>query len=275
MTKRERFRLWHQGQKWDAAEREWDRGAQLARKIRPLKGLKHTPLMAGITPSAARFLKLKSLYYLLRFDEGLHILRKTLLRPLFHLKNYLHSIIKQCAHKREGDFFFYGVDSVEDFSKKIEDPTSKLIVGFSYCQKPHECPSGRFTSDCIRDPHNFICRQCFIGKALNALPLERSVPILIKTVHHIGKKLFEVLETTPADQLFFMITACELTLKMFGDWGNMTGARGIGIRLDGRICNTMRAFELSERGIKPGLTTVLPKTEQRVLDLIRHRRESI
>ncbi len=52
--------------------------------------------------------------------------------------------------------------------------------------------------------------------------------------------------------MVFLITACELTLEMFGDWGNMLNIRGLGVRLDGRICNTMKAFELSEIGIKPG-----------------------
>jgi hypothetical protein len=60
-----------------------------------------------------------------------------------------------------------------------------------------------------------------------------------------------------------------MTLEMFGDWGNMVGARGLGVRLDGRICNTMKAFELSEAGIKPGLTVVLPETQTRLLSLIR------
>ena len=72
--------------------------------------------------------------------------------------------------------------------------------------------------------------------------------------------------------MIFLITACELTLEMFGDWGNMAGIRGIGVRLDGRICNTMRAFELSEKGIKPGLTLVLPKTQRRILELTLKRR---
>ena len=58
-------------------------------------------------------------------------------------------------------------------------------------------------------------------------------------------------------KLLFLITACEMSLVMFADYGNMMGAKGIGIRLDGRICNTMRAFHLSERGIKPGLTVQL------------------
>ena len=58
---------------------------------------------------------------------------------------------------------------------------------------------------------------------------------------------------------------------MFGDWGNMVNIKGIGVRLDGRICNTMKAFELSEAGIKPGLTVVLPETQKRILDLISRR----
>ena len=42
----------------------------------------------------------------------------------------------------------------------------------------------------------------------------------------------------------------------------MVKIKGVGVRLDGRICNTMQAFALSERGIKPGLTVVLPETQK-------------
>jgi len=79
----------------------------------------------------------------------------------------------------------------------------------------------------------------------------------------------EATHQNPEKQVLFLITACELSLTMFGDWGNMIGAKGIGVRLDGRICNTMRAFKLSEEGIKPGLTTVLKSSEQKILDLIK------
>ena len=63
-----------------------------------------------------------------------------------------------------------------------------------------------------------------------------------------------------------------MTLEMFGDLGNMVGIQGIGVRLDGRICNTMRAFELSEQGIKPGLTVVLDGAQEKILQLIKKRR---
>jgi hypothetical protein len=47
---------------------------------------------------------------------------------------------------------------------------------------------------------------------------------------------------------------------------------GVGVRLDGRICNTMRAFELSEQGIKPGLTVVLDEAKEKILEWIKIRR---
>lgn len=64
-----------------------------------------------------------------------------------------------------------------------------------------------------------------------------------------------------------------MTLEMFGDWGNMAGISGIGVRLDGRICNTMQAFVLSENGIKPGLTVVTEPTQERMLKLVKTLRE--
>ena len=105
---------------------------------------------------------------------------------------------------------------------------------------------------------------------MNALPPGDIRTLFIPTIHYIGEKMFQLTEENPAKQIVFLITACEMTLEMFGDWGNMVGARGIGVRLDGRICNTMKAFELSERGVKPGLTVVLPETQKQILSLVRN-----
>lgn len=95
---------------------------------------------------------------------------------------------------------------------------------------------------------------------------------MIPTVHYIGEKMLELRHEYPNREILFVITACELTLEMFGDWGNMIGIKGIGVRLDGQICNTMRAFEASEVGIKPGLAVVLNDTQDRILKLIEFRR---
>ncbi|NGX54156.1 MAG: hypothetical protein K1000chlam4_00881, partial [Chlamydiae bacterium] len=187
----------------------------------------------------------------------------------------LKSIVKKESYHCEGDFFFYGLGSIKEFVKEAKKEKALVIVGFSFCQKPLECPASRFSDKCIADPDHAVCRQCDIGKVLHALPEKKAIPLLIPTVHYIGEKIFEMMEKHRDRELIFMITACEMSLRMFGDFGNMMALKGIGVRLGGRICNTMRAFELAEEGTKPGLTLVLPDTQSEILALMREIRNSI
>lgn len=268
-----KLKIWNDSNDWDQAEAAWDSGSSEAAQKMPLKGLKQLPDMVGITPDTAKNLKWKSLKWMLTQDHAGEVRQGVLKHPFKYTWAFIKSVFKKKPYKRDGDFFLYGIDSVKAFEKLLVDDQNVFVVGFSYCHKPFECPSGRFTDACIRDPENAICRQCFIGKCLNAIPEKNVIPLLIPTVHYIGGKIFEAVHNNPGKKVIFMITACEMTLEMFGDWGNMVGIQGIGIRLGGRICNTMKAFELSERGIKPGLTVVLDDTQKKMLDLIRQRRK--
>lgn len=227
------------------------------------------PNVPGITKETARHLKWKSLKYLLKHDEKRVIPRYFFKHPFKYGWALLKSTLKSKSFKRDGDFFLYGIDNVDAFKEQLDHPNSLLVVGFSYCHKPFECPSGRFTSECLHQSDHPVCRQCFIGTCMHQLPAKKTIPLVIPTIHYIGEKIFEIVHNNPDKKVLFLITACELTLEMFGDWGNMVGIQGIGVRLDGRICNTMKAFELSERGIKPGLTVVLDITQQRMLEIIR------
>ena len=264
--------FWDQHSSWEEAAAAWKEGAQEAAKKTPLKTLKVLPQIPGITEETAKNLKWKSLKYMATHDKGGKIRRHFLKHPLRYGFNYLKSLFKKSSYTRDEDFFLYGIASVEAFEKMVRKKDTLLAVGFSYCQKPHECPSGRFSEQCIRDPNNPICRQCDIGQVMHTLPPTRTIPLIIPTVHYIGDQIFNLVHANPDKQILFLITACEMTLEMFGDWGHMAGIRGIGVRLDGRICNTMRAFELSEEGIKPGLTLVTPETQNRLLNLVKNMR---
>lgn len=266
-----KLKLWKEHETWERAEAAWDLGAGEAARKHPIKGLKTLPDMPGITPETAKNLKWKALKWMVSQDDKGEIRKGFFKHPLKYGWTFLKSIFKKKSYTREGDFFFYGVDSLPDFEKLLADSNNLFVVGFSYCHKPFECPSGRFTPECIHDPDNPICRQCFIGKSVNALPEKNNISLFIPTVHYIGGKIFEIVHDNPGKNVLFMITACEMTLEMFGDWGNMVNIKGIGIRLGGRICNTMKAFELSEKGIKPGLTVVLDATQKQMLDLIKLR----
>jgi len=251
----------------------WDARAQTLGKTHPLKTLQHLPEIPGITKGTSRFLRWKSLVYLLRHDKN-HIFKRYFWKhPFQYTWNILKSYVRKKSNLRDGDFFLYNFSSIEEFQKSLNAPL--VVVGFSYCHKPLECPSGRFTDQCIHDETHPVCGQCFIGKSVHALPSKNTKVFFIPTVHYIGEQFFKLLETYKANEMVFLITACELTLEMFGDWGNMLGIRGLGVRLDGRICNTMKAFELSEIGIKPGLTVVRDETQTKILELIRLIREKV
>lgn len=249
-------------------EKAWNNAAKIAAKENPIKGLKNLPNIPGITKETKKFLKLKGAKYLLFQKRGKTIIKYILKHPFRYTFRYLLSSFKKKSYARDGDFFLYGVNSIEDFKKNIQNPHSLILFGFSYCQKPFECPEGRFTKGCIADPSNSVCLQCDIGKVLHLLP-SHVIPVIIPTIHDIGEEVFALIEKHPDKKISFLITACEMTLEMFGDFGNMVGIKGMGIRLDGRICNTMRAFELSEHGVKPGLTVVTSSTQERILDLVR------
>lgn len=266
------MQFWDRFKNSEEAEKAWDLAAEEAAKKRPLKVLKSMPSMQGITPDTAKHLKWKSFYWMVTKDKDWSIMKSVLQKPFLHAYRYLKSLFKPAAFKKEGDYFYYGITGKADFERLLSERNNILLLGFSYCHKPFECPSGRFTDQCIRDVDNPVCQQCFIGKASHAAPADGVVPVYIPTVHDIGRKVFELQKLHPDKSIIFLITACEMTLTMFADWGNLAGIKGVGIRLDGRICNTMKAFELSEEGIKPGLTMVLEPTQKQMLAWLERRR---
>lgn len=225
-----------------------------------------------MTKETAKGLTWKSIRYLLGNDPERIFPRHFFKHPFKYTYHFIRSLLKPSAYKRDGDFFLYGLNDLSQFQQLLQTEPGPLALGFSYCHKPFECPSGRFSDQCARSADHPVCGQCFIGKTLHLLPSsQRKVyPLFIPTIHYIGEEMFKLREKHPDETLLFIITACEMTLEMFGHWGNMIQAKGIGVRLDGRICNTMKAFELSERGIKPGLTVVLPQTQQKLLDLLQN-----
>jgi len=265
---RDKLQIIESSSNWKQREKAWDEKARLHRGNFPLKTLKSMPKMVGITPGTAKFLRLKSLFYLLAHDEKRIFLRYFFKHPLKYTLSLLRSYLSPQNCTRKEDLFFYGLQTEEEFAALLEDPKTVPVVGFSYCQKPLECPSGRFTDLCQNDEGNPVCGQCSVGKCSTLLKGTNAKVLYIPTIHYIGEKIFEFVFENPGRQVVFLITACEMSLRMFGDWGNMVGAKGIGIRLDGRICNTMKAFKLSENGIKPGLTVVTGPTEEKMLTLL-------
>lgn len=260
--------MWTSKRSFEKEVENWEAQSKQASQTHPIKSLNKLPQMPGISPETAKGLRWKSFKWMIGKDEGWRCIKHFLKHPIKYAIGYLRSLFSKKRYRRDGDFFFFGLQNEREFIDLCQKEEALIVVGFSYCHKPLECPSGRFNPDCIADVNHSTCQQCFIGKMRHLLPPDKTIPLVIPTVHYIGEKIFETVHSYPERQVIFLITACEMTLEMFSDWGNMVGVKGIGVRLDGRICNTMKAFELSERGIKPGLTVVLEETQKKMLQLI-------
>lgn len=255
-------------------EREWNQRAQEAAKKFPINQAKNPPKMSSITPDTLKGLRFKSLKWMIFKDHHGDILKSFLKHPFKYGIRFLRSILMGKPYIREGDFFLYGLNSIEELHKKLNNKDSFFVIGFSYCHKPFECPSKRFSDQCCASPDNPVCNQCFIGKMCQATSQDNTVLLFIPTVHYISKKILDLVEAHPHKDIVFLITTCEMALEMFGDFSRMVHICGAGVKLEGRPCNTMKAFELSEQGIKPGLTSVSPENQQIMLELIRTRNQS-
>jgi hypothetical protein len=251
----------------------WEERANLAKQHFPLKKPKHHPSQVMIAPSDAKFLKIKALHWMITQDKGWKIAKQFLKHPFKYGFNLFKSLLKKEAFtSQEGDLFLYNTPSLSAFKESLKDQNTFVVIGFSFCQKPFECPSGRFSTKCAQDLNNPVCQQCSIGKIFHLLPdtfpQERYKTLSITTVHYIGEEIFKTVHEHKDKKVLFIISACELTLRLFGDLGNMVKIQGIGVRLQGRICNTLKAFALAEEGTKPGLTEIAPETEEKLLSLI-------
>ena len=267
-----REKFWDQFQTWDEAEAAWDTASQWAAASCPLRTVS-SPLVAAIAPGE-KGLRWKGLRWVVRKDTSLQLIRRLLRHPFRYAFQYLRSIFRGLPYQRTEDLFLYGITSPKEMKELMKREDAVLVVGFSYCQKPHECPCLRFSDACIHSLDSPVCRQCSIGKAMHALPRKATIPVIVPTINAIGKTILETIDAFPNKRILFVITSCEMALQMFGDMGNMVGVSGVGIRLGGRVCNTFRAFTLSEEGIKPGLTLVSPSACHHLFDLLRSWREA-
>lgn len=264
--------FWDKFTTWNEAEKAWDEKKDESAKVCPLKSVASLPNRLHIHLDTKKCMWLKGLFWIVKQDRGFVLLRYVVRHPLLHGYRYIRALFFPRFPIREEAFYYYGLKGRDNFNQALADPESLFILGFAYCHKPFECPSGRFSSNCTASIEHPVCCQCFIGKCVHTLPQEKTLVVIVPTVNHIGQRIFEEKEKHPKKRLIFLITACEMMLEMFAAWAEMIGVQGIGVRLEGRVCNTFEAFKLSERGMKPGLTVVGSHASLQMLDVLKRWR---
>src|SRR5690349_15524077 len=91
------------------SEHEWDEGAKAAAEQQPIKQLKHFPEMVGITPDTKKFLKGKSLKWMITQDHKKEVLSGFLKHPFKYGWRYIRSLFKKKSFVRKDDFYLYGL----------------------------------------------------------------------------------------------------------------------------------------------------------------------
>jgi hypothetical protein len=211
-------------------------------------------------------LRLKGLLWLFRRDKNRTILRHFFCRPFSYTWRYFSSLLKKKPHREEGDFFYYGIEDLEEWKRKAKDPKTHLLIGFSYCQKPLQCPAGRFLATCLHDSAHPICTSCPLFEMIGFIPPD-VVYVLIPTVNYIAEKILTLKKENPGKNILFLISSCELSLRMFSDFASAAGLCGLGVRLRGKVCPTFEAFCLAEEGKKKTQTTLADETKNSLIRL--------
>lgn len=214
--------------------------------------------------------RIKTLFYLIKNDKNLFFLKKIKKNPLLYLFNLFRSYITKEPYRIENDFFLHNFSNSNDLKKNAFDKNATFIFGFSYCQKPINCPKKRFSSDCIHDYRNDICCQCFIGKCANAIN-KQDMFLVIPDINFIGKKIFEIYDNNPKKNIVFIISACELSIKLFSDYANMLKIKVLGIKLTNRVCTNFKSFLYAEKGIKTGITDLHEISKNFILEILKIR----
>ena len=210
--------------------------------------------------------KLKSTIYLLKQDRFFF---KTLIKkPLFYIYKILRSFLKSKSYIENNNIFLFNLKNLKSIDKYIQDKSYQIIWGFSYCQKPVNCPKKRFSSECIYDVNNPVCKNCYICKCANLIHKDDKF-LVIPDVKYIGKELIKIHNDNK--KICFVISSCDLSIKMNSDFANMLNIKGMGIKLSGRTCVNFKSFLYAEKGIKSAMTDLTSDLKKVLTDLIKAR----
>ncbi|MBN2478965.1 MAG: hypothetical protein JXA94_01930 [Parachlamydiales bacterium] len=214
--------------------------------------------------------KLKSLKYLIKQDKSNNFLKLFKKRPFFYLKNLFTSYLKSKPYIQSGDNFLFNIATLEILKDRLKKPDVILLFALSYCQRPKECKEKRFSSDCKYDPISTVCSQCFLGKCANLIQKTDKF-LIVPDVKFIGDTIFEILNNEKDKEIIFVVSACDLSIKMFADFANILKIKGIGIKLQGRVCLNFETFLHAEKGLKNSLTNLSNDSESLMLELLKTR----
>lgn len=148
---------------------------------------------------------------------------------------------------------------IEYFSK------GQGFITISYCQKPFNCPDGRFSSKC--SAKHEICRSCYLSQIK-----QRSE--LLGLDYYIVLGDYDSVWNILKNQFFkhkkgaYVLTVCNMVLNVIKYLSPLFGFKGYIIPFIKGECKTLAAYELSEFGYKNVQTDISEKNKLLLLEVL-------
>jgi len=184
---------------------------------------------------------------------GLWFLRRIVLRhPLATLKGLIRYRELVVQNALGGAVNLVGLGSPVEL---LEEPRN-LMIALGYCQKPFDCPAGRFTPHCLLPEH---CPQACPLKGLIHAGLALGAQIYTMTsALRIGQDvLLPALERGKPSKILAFV--CPYSLHPFALACLICGLRGIILTFAQGACSDYTSWLLADKGIKPEQTSIGPE----------------
>jgi hypothetical protein len=261
------MKFWENFSSFESANAAWDKKQA---SLENILSLKKVLFEQKNKLKFSNFIRIKSLFYLIRQDKRLKLLKFFLKKPIINSYNLFRSYLSKEPYIKEKDFFLFNLSNLNELKQLALENSSLFVFGFSYCQKPFECPQKRFSSQCLHDYNNNICSQCFIGKCTNAMN-NKDIFLVITDIYHFAKKILELINKNPNKKIIFIITSCELSVKMFSDFANVLKIKALSIKLTKKVCLNYKSFLTAEKGKKSVITDLDKEKKILFLELLKLR----
>ncbi len=222
---------------------------------------------------SSKILIFKSLRYLLSQDKEGLFWRFFAQNPLLCLSRFFGLFFRREEKISQGGYFFHGLNNLIDLERALCADNTYLFIGLSYCQKPFDCPSQRFSEECRASSHP-ACNECLIGNVSRNFSSHTSCIVTIPTIFFLAKKMMQIKEEHPSKQILFLISACPLSLHFFAPWAHFLHLQGASLPLSGPVCAAFSFFKTAEGGEKRGVTYLLPEQEDQLLALLALRKKA-
>ena len=204
-------------------------------------------------------------YYLRKptFRYLLQLFFKNPFRIIFNTLFYLPKVFWINFLNKFNKRDFYADSKIKnviiDFSK------GKGFITISYCQKPFDCPDGRFSYKCSASYER--CKRCFLYQVktkCDKLNLDYYIVLGdLDSVWNILSNQFDKYLSAS-----YILTTCNMVLNVVKYISPLFGFTGIILPFNKGSCLTIYAYELSEFGYKNVQTDISDDNKKLLIDIL-------